>query len=47
MPQQQQQQQQQQPAHHQLTVILSIRNPTPFFIYVVYSGPLWPTFLPL
>ncbi len=30
-------------AHHPLTVIMSIRNPTPCFIYVVSSGPLWPT----
>ncbi len=29
------------PAHHPLTVIISI---TPCFIYVVSSGPLWPTF---
>ncbi len=32
------------PAHHPLTVIMSICNPTPCFIYVVSSGPLWPTF---
>ncbi len=32
------------PAHHPLTVITSICYPTPCFIYVVSSGPLWPTF---
>ncbi len=32
------------PAHPPLTVIMSICNPTPCFIYVVSSGPLWPTF---
>ncbi len=32
------------PAHHPLTVIISICYPTPCFIYVVSSGPLWPTF---
>ncbi len=32
------------PAHHPLAVIMSICNPTPCFIYVVSSGPLWPTF---
>ncbi len=32
------------PTHLPLTVIISIRNPTPCSIYVVSSGPLWPTF---
>ncbi len=32
------------PAHHLLTVIISISYPTPCSIYVVTSGPLWPTF---
>ncbi len=32
------------PAHHPLTVIISICYQTPCFIYVVSSGPLWPTF---
>ncbi len=32
------------PAHHTLTVIISTSYPTPCFIYVVCSGPLWPTF---
>ncbi len=32
------------PAHHPLTVIMSMRNPTPGFTYVASSGPLWPTF---
>ncbi len=32
------------PACHPLTVSISICNPTPCFIYVVPSGPLWPTF---
>ncbi len=30
------------PAHHSLTVIISICNPNPCFIYVVSSDPLWP-----
>ncbi len=32
------------PAHHPLTFIISICYPTPFSIYVVSLGPLWPTF---
>ncbi len=32
------------PAPHPLTVIISICYPTPCSIYVVSSGPLWPTF---
>ncbi len=31
-------------AHHPLTVIITICYPTPGFIHVVSSGPLWPTF---
>ncbi len=29
---------------HPLTVFISICYPTPCYIYVVYSGPLWHTF---
>ncbi len=32
------------PAHHPLTDIISTCYPTPCSIYVVSSGPLWPTF---
>ncbi len=31
-------------ARHSITVPISICYPTPCFIYVVSSGPLWPTF---
>ncbi len=31
------------PAQHSLTVFISICYPTPCFVYVVSSGPLWPT----
>ncbi len=30
--------------HHPLTLIISVCYPTPCSIYVVSSGPLWPTF---
>ncbi len=32
------------PVQHPLTVIISLCYPTPCSIYVVSSGPLWPTF---
>ncbi len=32
------------PAHHPSTVIMSIGYQTPCLIYLVSSGPLWPTF---
>ncbi len=32
---------------NKLPVIISICHPTPCFIYVVSSGPLWPTYCPI
>ncbi len=32
------------PAHHPFTVIISILYPTPCYVYVFSSGPLWPAF---
>ncbi len=32
------------PAYHSLAVLISICHPTVCFVYVVSSGPLWPTF---
>ncbi len=32
------------PAHHPWAVIISLCYPTPCSLYVVSSGPLWPTF---